>query len=156
MKRKEYKIILLLGPVRSERSSRVSNFGPKWLGWSGPIKMSPEKMTRTSVRLEDANPNYKCPFSSSSVYRMRYLITFSPSRMYVLIIFKIYLFSSISYITASDAGLWKDRFHRLDNVSMFPTDDSIQQIRSVQQNVFESSRLSPKWILFELNFTCAI
>uniref|UniRef100_A0A915NRT1 Uncharacterized protein n=1 Tax=Meloidogyne floridensis TaxID=298350 RepID=A0A915NRT1_9BILA len=27
---------------------------------------------------------------------------------------------------------------------MFPTDDSIQQIRSVQQNVFESSRLSPK------------
>uniref|UniRef100_A0A914P2E8 RGS domain-containing protein n=1 Tax=Meloidogyne incognita TaxID=6306 RepID=A0A914P2E8_MELIC len=62
---------------------------------------------------------------------MRYLITFSPSRI-------------ISYITASDAGLWKDRFHRLDNVSMFPTDDSIQQIRSVQQNVFESSRLSPK------------
>uniref|UniRef100_A0A914NHW6 PDZ domain-containing protein n=1 Tax=Meloidogyne incognita TaxID=6306 RepID=A0A914NHW6_MELIC len=51
---------------------------------------------------------------------------------------------NISYITASDAGLWKDRFHRLDNVSMFPTDDSIQQIRSVQQNVFESSRLSPK------------
>uniref|UniRef100_A0A915LJ55 PDZ domain-containing protein n=1 Tax=Meloidogyne javanica TaxID=6303 RepID=A0A915LJ55_MELJA len=41
----------------------------------------------------------------------------------------------ISYITASDARLWKDRFHRLDSVSMFPTDDSIQQIRSAQQNV---------------------
>uniref|UniRef100_A0A1I8AXU5 PDZ domain-containing protein n=1 Tax=Meloidogyne hapla TaxID=6305 RepID=A0A1I8AXU5_MELHA len=50
---------------------------------------------------------------------------------------------NISYITSSDARLWKDRFHRLDSVTMFPTNDNIQQIRS-EQNVFESSRLSPK------------
>ena len=45
--------IRVAGPVRSERSSRASNFAPKKTRSAGPIKI-----TRTSARLENGNPNH--------------------------------------------------------------------------------------------------
>jgi len=62
------------GPVR--KSNRASNFGSKRLGRAGPIKLRPEKMTRTSARLETPNPRGEDetdPASRDRVTAQRYV-----------------------------------------------------------------------------------